>query len=111
MRCAESGSVVAVEVLVKGDQVTPVRIVLHPLDPAEDRTSPVLADEQADQPPGELGRHAAKPLLPPRARRVLDEKAVAVVPVEFLQRLDDQLVEGEPHGTAPVRVAAEQSTA
>src|SRR5436190_10568293 len=108
MRCAESGAVVAVEVLVKCDQIAPVRVALHPLHPTEHRTSPVLAHEQPDQTPRKLGRHLSEPQLPPRARRVLHEEDLTVVPVELLQRLDDEVVEGEPHRTAPVRVAAEQ---
>ena len=48
-------------------------------------------------------RHAAA-----RAGRALDLEVVAVVVVELLQRLDQQVVDREPDRAAPVGVAAEQ---
>ena len=44
-----------------------------------------------------------------RAGRALDREVVAVVVVELLERLDDQVVDREPDRAAPVRVAAEQA--
>ena len=42
-----------------------------------------------------------------RASGTLHLEIVAVVMVKFLQRLDELIIDGNPHRSAPVRVAAE----
>ncbi len=46
---------------------------------------------------------------PARAGRALDQQRVAVEVVVALERLDEQVVQREPHRPAPVRVAAEEA--
>jgi hypothetical protein len=58
VRGTEPGSVVPVEVLVKEDEVTPVRVVLENPCPAVDGTPPVAAaQERTRQPARELLGH------------------------------------------------------
>src|SRR5207237_4152886 len=72
--------------------------------PAPGRT----AQEDARQPAGQLLTDLPERQRGPRAGRALHAEVVSVVVVEPLQRFDDQEVDREPHGSAPVGVAAEQ---
>ena len=73
---AEPGAVVAVEVLVEEDQVTPVRILLERRASAVDRPSPVgVREEDADEAARDLLRHLEQRHPDARARRALDREA------------------------------------
>ena len=48
-------------------------------------------------------------MIPAGAGGAFDLEIVAVVVMELLQRLDDQVVDREPDRPAPVRVAAEHA--
>src|SRR5437879_103663 len=106
---ADAGAGVAVEVLVEEHEVPPVGVRAPSLDAAVDRSLPTRApQEDPDKPARELLRD-----LPERRKRVrpggeLDLERVAVVPVEPLERLDEEEVEGHPDRASPVRVAAEE---
>src|SRR5262245_36139790 len=108
MARAEAGARVPVEVLVEEDVVLPVGIRLHRLVGAVDRATTVGAAQEdpreaAAELPGDLleVHHLA------RARRALDLEVVTEVEVIALQGLEDEVVQREPDGAAPVRVAAE----
>src|SRR4051794_6631641 len=86
---AQARTVVAVEVLVEEQMVAPVRVDLDFLRPAEDRPPALLvAQEDADQPPGELVGDLIEAEELARAGRALHPEIVAVVVVELLDRLD-----------------------
>ena len=73
-----------------GHVVAPVRVVLEQLDVAEDRPSTVsVAQEDALQAARDVGRDLPQRQLLARARRRFDQKIVAVVVVELLERLDN----------------------
>src|SRR5581483_10294032 len=108
VRRAETGPGVAVEVLVKQDRVAPGRILLEQRVPAEHGTTSVgAAQEQRDEPRRELGVDLGERQLLAGPSRALDREGRAEVAVVRPQRIDQQVVDGEPHRAAPVRVAAE----
>src|SRR6266511_514211 len=90
---ADAGTVVAVKVLVEGNQAAPVRVSL----------------EDAREPPRQLGPDLPEVHLPVGARGTRDLEIVAEETVELLERLDQEKVDREPHRSAPVRVAAEEA--
>ena len=108
VRRAEPGPVVAVEVLAEHQVVLPGRVVLHPLDTPEARTSPVRTDhEDRGQPFTQIRDDGGQGQLPAGPCRVLDRVVVAEEAVVALQRADHHVVQREPQRTAPVGVAAE----
>src|SRR6185437_14705134 len=72
VRRAEPGAVVAVKILVKRDEVAPVWIALEALLAAEHGAAPVVAHEDADQPPRQLHRHVPERQHPAGSGRILD---------------------------------------
>ena len=78
---------------------------------AVDRPPPVgAAQEDARQPPRQLGRdlpEVERASSEPVGKRHLQRVAVEVV--KLLERLDQEIVHGEPDRPAPVRVAAEET--
>src|SRR5262245_13397602 len=107
----DAGAFVSVEVLVEQDQVTPVWIVLKLLGAPEDGApAGAIVQEDPGEAPRELGGHLPQVQFPTRARRALDGETLAVEVVELLERLDEQIVHGEPDRAAPIRVAAEETT-
>lgn len=107
---AQSRARVAVEVLVEQKVVPEVRVRLHLLVRPEARSPTVrAAQEQPRQPPRQLHGRLQDRDLRPAADGILDREVVAVVVVELLQALDDEEVDREPDGAAPVRVPAEHA--
>src|SRR6185295_7165157 len=105
----EPAARVAVEVLVEDGHAPPARIRGEPRVGA--RTGPPPArvrEEEAAEAGRELARDLAQVHELPRAGRALDPQAVAVEVVVALERLHDEVVQREPHGPAPVRVAPEE---
>src|SRR5262249_15811911 len=101
---------VAVEILVKRNQIVPVRIGLKTRVVAEDRpAADRILQEDSRQPPRQLGRHLAERQHPAGTGRDLDPIVVAEIVMELLQRFDDQEIDWKPDRSAPVRVAAEQT--
>src|SRR5215470_2851606 len=107
---AETMAVVAMEVLVEENEVSPVgpiRICAHI---AVARTPPVRSGHKN---PHETSRELLCDLPeieePLGARRTLHLQIAAVEVVVPLQRLDDEPVRREPDRAAPVRVAAEEA--
>src|SRR5688500_12301581 len=98
---------VAVEVLVKWNEVVPQRIVLKELDRAEHRPpSPAVVEEDPREAPRDLLRHLPQGHHLTGTRRALDAETFSEVVMELLERLDDEEVDREPDRPAPVRVAA-----
>src|SRR4030095_8509999 len=109
MARADTSAVVAVEVFVEQDEIAPERIALEYLRAAVDGPPAVLiAQEDAREPPRALRGPPPQVERRRRARRERDLERVAVEVVELLQRLDQQVVDREPDGAAPVRVAPEE---
>ena len=83
------------------------------LGAAEDRAAAVgVAQEDAASAAATARRRPRQSVsICAGAGRALDPEVVAVVVVELLQRLDQQVVDREPDRPAPVRVAAEQAGA
>src|SRR4051812_24091997 len=112
VRRAHAAPVLAVEVLVEQQQFAPVRVGGKARVRAVAGAAAVRAgQEQARQPRRQVVRDRAQIHPPPRPRRILDAQLVAVEVVVALERLDDEVVDGQPHRAAPVRVAAEQRRA
>ena len=112
MAGADARAVVAVEIFVEQDQVPPMRIVAIAAIAAVHRAPAFLVlEEDARQPSRQLGGHIPEGQIIPRARRVFHFEVVAEVMMKFLQRFDDQVIQREPDGTAPVRIAAEKAGA
>src|SRR5262245_56059024 len=110
MACSHSLSGVAVKVLVKQDQVSPVRIGLKFLDTAIDGSATFLVlKEDPRQPPRNLGRNFPQSHHMTRARGTFDLVLFTEVVVILLQRLDYKIVDGKPDGASPVRVSSKQS--
>ena len=106
MRGTEPGPVVAVEVLVE-QRVMPPGILLEALGSPEHRPGAVRClFEDRDESAPDLCRHFLQVHHHATAGRALDGEVVAQVEVVALQRLDDEMVDGEPHRSAPIGVAA-----
>ena len=103
---------VAVKVLVEQNVVAEVRIAgelgvifehrplaIRPLQEEARQTTPQFLGHLVQ------GKEFAGP------GRTFDFEVITVVVVKSLQGLDDEIVDRHPNGTAPIRVAAEQSAA
>jgi hypothetical protein len=91
---AQPDAGVAVEILVKEDQVTPVRVALVPLRRAGRRARPIgTSQEQALEPLGQLRGHLPEREHPTGPGRALDFQPVAVIVMVPLQCLYDQIVD------------------
>src|SRR5437867_9470162 len=109
MTGANAGAVVAVEVLVKQEQVAPMRVLLEFLHATVDGTPALgIAQENARQPTRQFRRHLPEGYLALGAGWKGYGQAIAVKVVKLLQRLDEQVVDWEPDRSTPVRVATEQ---
>src|SRR5713226_2925196 len=105
----QAGPVVAVEVLVEERQAAPVRVALELLGAAEDRAAPVRPREkEAVETPRDIRGHVPEAHEAARAGRARGLEVVAEEVMELLQRLDEEKVNGEPDGTAPVGVPTKE---
>src|SRR2546427_3350262 len=112
MARANTGAVVAVEVFVQPDKISPVRVGLELGDASVDRSSPIRpAQENTGQTSGEVSRYVPEGRALTRSGRALDLEAGAVEVVELLKGLDQQVVDGKPDRSAPIGVAAEEARA
>src|SRR2546425_1916137 len=112
MARANAGTVVAVEVFIKPDEIPPVGVGLELGDAPVDRPSPVRsAQENAGQASGELSRYVPEGRARSRPGWALDLEAGAVEMVELLKGLDQQVVDGKPDRPTPVGVSAEEARA
>src|SRR5262249_3574671 len=82
-RRAHPRAIVTVEVLVEGDEVAEVRVSIQSGVTTEDRTAPAaVAQEDARQAPGDVGRNLLEGELLPRAGWVLHGEGVTEIVVE-----------------------------
>src|SRR4029077_5376521 len=103
MRCANTATVVAVEVLVEEDVVPEMWVVLHFFAVVEDRASGgLILEENACEASGELVRDLTAGQIFSRAGRALDREIVPIVLMELLERFDEQVVDRHPNGAAPI---------
>src|SRR5580704_3902726 len=110
MTGAHAGTGVAVKVLVKEKQVSPMRVGLELLQFAEYR--PVtffVTKEDVCHPARQLTRDIPQRLHVSRPSRELNFEIVTEIVVEFLQGLDQQKIHRKPDGATPVRIASEES--
>jgi hypothetical protein len=110
MACADAGSILAMEIFMEWDVITPMRIILKGFIPAKNGapTSDIAA-EQVDQSRGDFIGDLIQSDLLARMGGVLDEKVIAVVMVKLLERFDNQIVDREPDRPAPVGISAKQA--
>src|SRR5262249_55409010 len=110
MGCAYAPAGVAIKILVKVNIVAKLVIVLQFRIL---RIYLAFADRILEEYPGKaickLLGNLIDAEIPPCARGTLDLEVISVIVVELLQRLDDQEVDGEPHGATPVGVTSEQA--
>src|SRR5581483_2727575 len=106
---AEAAAGVTAEVLVEADEVPPVRIVAEaPVVPVAGTAPAGVADEQRREATCQLARDLGERHGHARSGRTLDAEIRAVEVVVALERLDQQVVDREPDGSAPIRVPAEE---
>jgi len=107
---ADTTAGVAMEVLVEGQQVVPVRMGLEEADIAEDRAAATgVVEEDRNETVGELVGQDGQGHLAPGAGGVLDQDVITEEPGIPAQCLDDEVIDREPDRAAPVGVAAEQA--
>src|SRR6267142_4591119 len=110
MTRADAGAVIAVEVFVQPDEISPVRVGLELGDASVDRPSPIRpAQENTGQASGELSRYVPEGRVLTRSGRALDLKAGTIEVVELLKGLDQRVVDGKPDRSTPVGVSAEEA--
>jgi hypothetical protein len=110
VRGANAPTRIAVEVLVEQQVVAEVGIPLHARVMPVDCSQPVLIPgEDPGEPPGKLVGDIVDRHQLPGTRRALDLEIVAIVVMKLLQGLDDEIIDGEPDGPAPVGVASEEA--
>ena len=101
--CTHARTVVAVKILVEGNQIAPIRVGLKLLDWTKDRAAFILI---AQEDPGKASRDLAGDFPErqhlPRTDRTFDFEIFAEIVMKLLQRFDDQVVEREPDWTTPV---------
>src|SRR6185437_15875121 len=103
-------TVVAVEILIKQDQVAPMWIVLELGSPAVDRPLPFgIAQKGARQPADDLLRYFEQRHVLTGPGRTLNFEVVAVEAVKIHQCADDQRIDRHPDRTTPVGIAAEHA--
>src|SRR5437773_10378347 len=103
---------VSVKIFVKPGQVAPVRAIREYAHVALPRAAAVLIREKnSANTPGQLARNLVQVHHSSRSASALDTQRVAVEMVIAFERLDQQIIQREPHRSPPVRVPAEQRRA
>src|SRR5262249_28776296 len=107
---AEAGAVVAVEVLVEQEQVSPVWIRLEfPGAPVRGTGALLVTQERTHETLGDFSSNLEQVHALAGARRALHREVVAIKRVQIQEPADDEHVHREPDGSPPVRVAAEET--
>src|SRR5262245_14477775 len=110
MARANARAVVALEILVEEQTITPVRVLLESLIPAKHRAASVgIAEKRRAQSSADLLSHLEERHPAPGPCRALDRELRAVVAIVLKEPANDQDVDREPHRSAPVRVAAKHA--
>lgn len=106
---AKAFSSIAMEELVKQEVIAPVGITLQRFVIAvAGAASSVITQEQPDKAAREVSGNFFQVQVLAGARGAFHFKIVAVVEIKLLQRFDEEIVNGEPDGTTPVGIAAEE---
>src|SRR5690348_1035964 len=71
----------------------------------------IVRQEDTCEPARDLGGHFPQSHVNARAGGTLHFEIVSQVVMEFLERFDQEIVDREPDGPAPIRVATEKSGA
>src|ERR1700739_2002182 len=107
MTGAHSGTGVAVEILVKQNQVAPMGVRLELLQVAEYRPVALFVTKKdACHPLRQFPCHVPQRLHVSRSSRELDFEIVTQIVVDFLQGLDQEKINRKPDPPAPVRIAS-----
>jgi len=103
MRGAEACGVITVEVLAEEDIVAPGGVGLERFGPAEARTSSRrITRENGNEAVAQVGCDLVEGQPAAGACRILDRQVIAEEGVIPLERADDEIVDREPDGPAPV---------
>jgi hypothetical protein len=109
MAGTDSGTIIAVEVLVEEDEIPPVWVALKKFRGARDGTPAVrIAQENVGQTVRNFRSHLPQIGFTARVRGAFDFKILAVVVMKFLKGLDKEIIHRKPDRPAPIRIAAEQ---
>src|SRR5438552_11246632 len=107
MRRSESGSVVAVKILVEQDMVAPMRVFLElPRAAIERAPAGSIRGENADQPIRDFAGHLGKGDLPAVLAREWHGVCCAVCLGQLVQGFNQQKTGRKPDRPAPVRIAS-----
>src|SRR5271169_4441015 len=100
---SNSGSRIAVEVLMKQNQVAPVRIGLELFEITEHRPAAIfIAKKNVRHPARKFSRYLPQGHHLSRSGGELNLKVVAKVVMKLLERLDQQVVQRKPNRATPV---------
>src|SRR6266403_3637940 len=106
---SNAGAIVAMKVFVKVDEVAPVWIGLKFLEPAIHRPISIRGTQKnSRQSTRQLSGCLPQRCLPARTGGQLDRESIPVKVMKFLERFDQEEIDGKPYGSAPVRVPSEQ---
>src|SRR5579883_735245 len=107
---ADASTVVAVKVFVKQNEVFPVRVALEHFDAARHGAPSIRpAQEEMNQAAREVRGHGPQIHFVARTRGAFDTEILAVIVMKFLQRFDNEVVDGKPDRSAPIGIAAKNS--
>src|SRR5256714_15027728 len=110
MAGAYTAPAITVEVLVEWNVIAPVRIVLKGRTGAKDRPAALLVTQKdVCEPPREFLRHLPERQFRAGASRVFYREIFAIELIVFLERFDQQEIDGEPDRPAPVGIPPEGS--
>ena len=110
MARADPGTVVAVKIFVKLDEVAPVGIALEFIQAAINGSATrFVSKEDSDQPTRDICGCFLEIRKMPRPIRALGFEIISKEVVKLLERFNQQIIEREPNGAAPIRVSSEES--
>src|SRR5258707_748335 len=95
------------KVFVKQRIVAEMRIGLESLGSAKDRPAALsVAQEDSRKPPGKLGCDVSQVHPLPRSGGKFHREIIPEIMLKTLQGFDEQIVDGKPYRSAPVRIAS-----
>src|SRR6266571_3856553 len=110
MAGTDAAPAITVEVLVERDVIAPVRIVLKGHVGAKYSSATLLITQKdVREPPREFLRHLPQRQFLAGAGRVFYQEIVAIELLVFLERFDQQEIDGEPDRPAPVGIPSKGS--
>ena len=99
MTGADSGPVVAMEIFVEQNKITPMRILLELVRTTVHGTSAIRpAQKRMRETTGQLRRNIGEMTAPPGTGRILDGKRIAEIVMKLLERFDEQIIHGNQTG-------------